>query len=387
MLNNKIRKIRHTCYICHKPISEIGNIWFCPECKKMNDSKRVPKANLNGRIALVTGGRIKIGFETCLNLLRNGAFVILTTRFPIDAAYRYADEPDFDEWRSRLKIYKIDFRNVLQVEDFTAFLNSNISHVDILINNAAQTVRRPKEYYEHLRELESKEIRELPDHIKSLIYDKNLSLDFFRYQSGIDQWHISKMIGVKMLITGDASSNIDQFPIGKTDTNGEPLDLRDKNSWVSRVEDVTAVELLEIQLVNVTAPFILCARLKQLMKKSPNKSRFIINVSAMEGKFSKKNKNSFHPHTNMAKAALNMLTRTSAQEYALDNIYMNSVDTGWITDENPYNIQLKNRIKGITPPLDCVDGAARVCDPIFEGINANLLSYGLFYKNYKITSW
>lgn len=387
MINNKIQNRRHVCYMCHKPISETENKWFCPECKKINENKRVSKADLNGRIALVTGGRIKIGFETCLNLLRNGAFVILTTRFPIDAAYRYAKERDFEKWRSRLKIYKLDFRNIIQVEEFSSFLNSNISHLDILINNAAQTVRKPRNYYEHLRKLEIRELKELPKHIKDLIYDKNIALDFFQYQSDVDMLHISKMTEMKMLLGGSVDFENNNFPIGEIDTNGEPLDLRSKNSWVSKAEDITTIELLEVQLVNVTSPFILCTRLKELMKKSPNKYRFIINVSAMEGKFSKKNKNCFHPHTNMAKAALNMLTRTVAQEYALDGIYMNSVDTGWITDENPYNIQINNRSKGIIPPLDCRDGAARICDPIIEGINNSVFSYGLFYKNYKKTNW
>jgi NAD(P)-dependent dehydrogenase (short-subunit alcohol dehydrogenase family) len=352
----------------------------------MNLQKReeLSPQKLNNYYAVVTGGRIKIGYETCLKLLRSGCFVILTTRFPVDAAYRYANENDFKDWCSRLKIYKIDFRNILQVEEFAAFLNGHIDYIDILINNAAQTVRRPKEYYEHLRELENQEVKELPNHIKELIYHENPSWDFFKLQDGLDKLQIISSNANRIRIPQNVDTN---FPVGKTDTNGDPLDMRLFNSWVSKTEDIDTIELLETQLVNVTAPYILCARLKPAMKRSPHSIRFIINVSAMEGKFNRKNKNCYHPHTNMAKAALNMLTRTAAQDYAKDGILMNSVDTGWITDENPYHIQKRNRNLGITPPLNSKDGAARVCDPIFQYFSKENRLQGEFLKDYKPTSW
>lgn len=377
------RMFRLQCYICHKPVQNGDRL--CPDCEKINSYKREElSTDIRNRIAIVTGGRIKIGYETCLKLLRSGCFVILTTRFPIDAAYRYSCEKDFEQWSDHLKIYKIDFRNILQVEEFALFLNAHLSHIDILINNAAQTVRRPKEYYNQLEVLESKETQELPNHIRSLIYDKNLSLDFFKLQSRIDRLQDACFSNSKELSSNDFSNN---FPIGKTDTNGDPLDLRTYNSWVSKTENIDTIELLEVQIVNVTAPFILCARLKNAMKRSPYPQRFIINVSAMEGKFNRLNKNCYHPHTNMAKAALNMLTRTAAQDYQKDGIYMNSVDTGWITDENPFHIQKRNKELNITPPLNSKDGAARICDPIFHSLRTKRFSYGRFFKNYKITNW
>lgn len=382
----KFRRLKKHCYICHKPLLH-GEDWLCPECKLLNDERQTqeyPSDLLKDRIAIVTGGRIKIGYETCLKLLRCGCIVILTTRFPIDAAYRYAHENDFEEWKNRLKIYKIDFRNIVQVEDFAAFLNGHLDYIDILINNAAQTVRRPKEYYEHLQELEFQELKELPIAIKELIYERSLSWDFFRFQGKIDELQTMCCDNSKSM---DYTAHVN-FPINKMDTNGDTLDLRLFNSWVSKVEDVDLVELLEVQFVNVTAPYILCARLKSAMKRSPHSRKFIINVSAMEGKFNRKNKNCYHPHTNMAKAALNMLTRTAAQDYKKDDIYMNSVDTGWITDENPYHIQLQNRSLGITPPLCSKDGAARVCDPILHSLlTNNRPSCGRFFKDYNLTSW
>jgi NAD(P)-dependent dehydrogenase (short-subunit alcohol dehydrogenase family) len=90
-------------------------------------------------------------------------------------------------------------------------------------------------------------------------------------------------------------------------------------------------------------------------------------VSAMEGVFGRGYKGPGHPHTNMAKAALNMLTRTSATEMLTDGILMTSVDTGWITDERPHFTKMRLADEGFHAPLDLVDGAARVYDPIVQG--------------------
>ena len=135
------------------------------------------------------------------------------------------------------------------------------------------------------------------------------------------------------------------------DSDGFLMDFRPRNSWTSKAWDVSTKEMLEVQLVNVTAPFLFTSRLVDLMRKSPRERKFIINVSSMEGQFAKRNKNAFHPHTNMAKAALNMLTRTIADDYRKWGIFVNSVDTGWVTDENPYPIRQRNSAKGFTPPL------------------------------------
>ena len=129
------------------------------------------------------------------------------------------------------------------------------------------------------------------------------------------------------------------------DGHGQPKDYRSQNSWTSKLEEVSTLELLETQLVNVTSPFIINGKLKELLIKSPHERKFIVNVSAMEGQFNRKNKTCFHPHTNMAKASLNMMTRTSAQDFAKDGIFMNSIDTGWITEEIRIRKRRKFRIK------------------------------------------
>jgi NAD(P)-dependent dehydrogenase (short-subunit alcohol dehydrogenase family) len=116
--------------------------------------------------------------------------------------------------------------------------------------------------------------------------------------------------------------------------------------------------------------------------------KHVVNVSAMEGKFHRFTKTDRHPHTNMAKAALNMMTLTSAPDYAKDGIFMNAVDTGWVTDEDPAQlVQAKQKEHDFQPPLDIVDGAARVCDPFFSGILTGNHLWGKFLKDYMPTDW
>ena len=152
--------------------------------------------------------------------------------------------------------------------------------------------------------------------------------------------------------------------------------------------DVPTIELLEVHLVNAVAPFVIDARLKPLMVAVPTADKHIVNVSAMEGQFYKTFKTDKHPHTNMAKASLNMMTRTAAMDYVKDGIHMNSVDTGWVTDEDPVvQARMKREEHDFHPPLDIVDGAARIVDPIFDGVETGNHVWGQFLKDYKPTDW
>lgn len=376
------------CYICHKGLnSEDTHPHYkrmCKSCGDINWEKREEIAKLSKYTALVTGGRVKIGYETALKLLRSGAFVIVTTRFPVDAVKRYSEENDFDNWYERLRVYQIDFRQVQALFELVNYLDAELEYLDVLINNAAQTVRYPYSYYQEIIDDEAKTYKTLSDTQKSLIVWSNTSINFSSLQQSFDMLF---PIAPLQLKAGHSQNELEAYSKSALAHDFVTSVQSHKNSWTSKACDVSLVEMLEVQLINTTAPFFLCTSLRNLMELSPHKYKYIVNVSAMEGKFSKKNKNCFHPHTNMAKASLNMLTRTSAQEFIDSGILMNSVDTGWITDENPDWLRKKNELRGFIPPLDAKDGASRLCDPIFSSIIRGQHRHGLFMKDFVRTGW
>ncbi|WP_304608937.1 SDR family NAD(P)-dependent oxidoreductase [Planktothrix sp. FACHB-1365] len=364
------------CYICQKYYTQIHHFYhlICQNCGDFNYKKRFQHQDLSGRTALVTGGRIKIGYQIALRLLQDGAKVIVTTRFPGDAIKRFSQEPDFEQWRKRLMIYGLDLRNLVAIESFIQHLINTEPGLDILINNAAQTIKRPLAFYKHLLESEQ-QFKQFPE----------------LQQQGLIALNSQLPILLEAQLKSETSVLDDSiyFPPNCFDEDGQQLDKRPKNSWRLKLNEVSTIELLEVQFVNAIAPFILNSKLKPLLMRSPFSQRFIINVSAMEGNFNRDNKTIFHPHTNMAKAALNMMTRTSAIDYAQDGIYMNSVDTGWITNENPYPQKQDDQQKrGFYPPLDNIDGMARIYDPIVQGIqNPSEPLFGHFLKNYVPSPW
>ena len=462
--NIKLPKLR-SCYVCKVRYRDLHHFYdqLCPACASFNWEKRHQSADMSNRVAVVTGSRVKIGYQTCLKLLRAGATVVATTRFPNAAAEVYRKEPDFEQWKNRLQIYGLDLRDVTGLEAFTRFLKMTYSDgIDVLINNACQTIRRPRGFYVPMVEKEQTLWKEADDTHKSLLQgcmqfenirrklhhdhhgkgqkaltgngsedsplllmgmetdvqpDENDSVMKDEKPAAVDVVTVtekpangsianqtshfetsglshSAAMSQMIILPEDVGVSNDVLPPGLTDINGQQLDLRRHNSWLLKMEEVSTPEVMECMFINAIAPFVLNSRLKPLMAIPNDESRpdrYIINVSAMEGKFYRY-KMPNHPHTNMAKAALNMMTRTSAEDFAEQHrIFMNSVDTGWINDENPLEKASKTAANNLfQTPIDEVDAAARILDPVFSGVNGGRESekeYGKFLKDYRETEW
>ncbi|MET9035318.1 SDR family NAD(P)-dependent oxidoreductase [Streptomyces mirabilis] len=350
-----------SCYVCKTPYRQVDAFYhrLCPDCAADNTARRALTTDLSGRRALLTGGRVKIGFQLALMMLRDGAELLVTSRFPHDTMRRFRAEPGSAKWLDRLTVLAVDLRDPRQVLGICEQLRQEGEPLDILVNNAAQTVRRPAASYALLA---AGERAGLPEGAREA----------------------PGFTPMRALAGGGPAAL--PAALREADEAGLLPDPSPENSWSARLGALDPAEVLETQLVNALAPALLCDRLLPLLLASPHPRRYVVNVTAVEGRFAVRNKMAGHPHTNMAKAALNMLTRTSAAELAEQGVHMCAVDTGWITDENPAPKKERMAGAGFRTPLDIVDGAARVYDPIVRGESGAPVS-GVFLKDYREAEW
>eukprot|EP00026_Physarum_polycephalum_P008719 Phypoly_transcript_08818.p1 GENE.Phypoly_transcript_08818~~Phypoly_transcript_08818.p1 ORF type:complete len:467 (+),score=54.24 Phypoly_transcript_08818:3-1403(+) len=417
------------CYMCKKrsiPSVQLcrTDLTLCEACIDKNKEMMDHWGHFKGLdecVALVTGGRIKIGYYTALRLLRCGVTVIVTTRFPHDAALRYSKERTFEKWKHKLHIYGVDLRHLPSVNSFIAHVLQRYKRLDMLINNAAQTKRRPRAYY---REVVKRERILMGGELKQRYLIKDFASDPFMIEDGksdpaletsvvpgytasslvpimsVGQVALDTSLPISAALTQvplhpmDLKERDDElFPPGLVDEHNEPLDLRPSTSWNQKIDEISTVELMEVQIVNSMVPFMFITSFTPLLEEaaaiSGYKSAFVVNVTAVEGMFSFNKKNGGHPHTNMAKAALNMLTKSISETFAQSNIFVNAVDTGWCTEMRYVPLHKRDE-KGVPRrpvPLTDRDGAARVLYPISVGLTEVDPPYGVLYHDFEIVPW
>ncbi|KAH0787655.1 putative oxidoreductase [Histomonas meleagridis] len=284
----------------------------CIRCGELFKENRMYSCPLPNQVSVVIGCRTKLGHQVTLKLLRAGSIVIGTSRYPQQTYELFKGYEDSQEWLHRLEIYDkgldLDNSNLKSLfEEFKRFIENKHESVTNVIFCAAQTIR--------VREKQR-------DEVKSSTQETN------RY--------------------GDAKFVKSEFT----------------NTWCMNIYDICQEEMEELMRINAIAPALFFQTMIPLMKKSKT-APYFITVHAREGNFSI-SKNDKHIHTNMAKAALHMLTRCLPEAKLMtDNgipFSIHGCDPGWISVDEYYE---KNR-PWIVPPIDEVDGAARILYPIFR---------------------
>ena len=364
-------QVPRNCYCCNESYTLVHGFYgrLCPQCAEVNYQNRFRSIDLTGRNVVLTGGRVKVGYATALKLLRSHANLTVTTRFPATALSQFEAQPDYLDWKDRLTIYGLDLRSLPQVREFVDHYRSRNDSLEVLINNAAQTIKYDADYYRPLVAQEQQLLG--TSQARTNVIPGSVQV--------LDEPHSS---GSKALIAEvqESSSALEWA----SNRFGQPVDHRSKTSWNSTLEEVDLVELLEVNLINQISPYVLIQELTPLFKASEFEKKFIVNVTSSEGQFSYGNKSIFHPHTNMTKASLNMLTRTSAREYVEHGVFMNAVDVGWVSTGANEELRQRQFAEGYIPPLDPVDAASRIMVPIIDELVESTGIVGKLFKNYEV---
>jgi NAD(P)-dependent dehydrogenase (short-subunit alcohol dehydrogenase family) len=387
------RRSQKKCYICQfrffTPHPHYPSL--CNPCGQFNlasSSLSLPSAlSLKSRNALVTGGRLNLGYHTALRLLRCGARVIVSTRYPRDAESRYTHEKDFPIWRDSLRIVGADFRAAADVFSLVDIVKSQLRrwnddgeiHLDILINNAAQTLTDPLE-------VERQAVRkEAQLEIEGRDATNHLQLSPSRYQAqirgGVQSTQLlafesepEAVVESKSLMDAGHTPEIN-LPTGSShNTSLMTAPNHGKSSWMQTLHQIPYEDVISAHSVNTFVPLILIRELLPLMgslRTTPGPKKplaYIINVSSREGIFesspNSSSKQGHHVHTNLSKAALNMLTETEAgPAWRARRVAMNTVDPGYMSAAPEIEAHWKKQGREACP-IGWEDGAGRVLWPI-----------------------
>jgi len=402
---------KRCCYICRLAIIQPHPSYpsMCMPCGSFNTSSSRLSIPPNlffppTFTALVTGARINLGYHTVLRLLRCGARVIATTRYPRDAVARYLEETDSAEWRDRLRVVGADFRCAADafalvsetkrcLEDWSS---DGEVKLHLLINNAAQTLTdsvKKEELAVRREELSYKENKYGAMLIEG-VYNARVRGKVVPMQ--LEDTKIGALLHEPL---EGLQENIEpQQPVEAYHTpNGSELEPYAKSSWVQSLFEIPYEDVISAHAVNTFVPLILCRELLPLMGSStpsaptsipgaPETERtrpqaYIINVSSREGIFEDRTdstaKQGTHVHTNMSKAALNMITETeAATAWKTRQVAMNTVDPGYMSAAPEYE-----DVFGGVRPIGWEDGAGRVLWPVAVGEKGQAV-WGRFLKHY-----
>jgi NAD(P)-dependent dehydrogenase (short-subunit alcohol dehydrogenase family) len=350
------------CYICKKCydsdiyIESYNNL--CISCSQENYTNKNLKADLSSMSFLVTGGRVKLGFSSALKLLRMGASVVTTTRYPHFAMRNYQSEPDYVNWKDKLVIVQCDFTKLEEIYSMLKLLDAH--NFNGIINNACQTIRASSLYYSTVQGIEAG--------IESSMIENNdtvLETQLVSY---------NKISSPQVLNNTVYGTELAEFALDtKTNVFKDVQDIPHLNSWDKKIDEISPEEIVECTLINQLVPTLLINKLKPRLQ-SP---KFIINVTSLEGSFHN-NKNDKHPHTNMCKASMNMLIRTLGEDSDKD-LHVYAINPGYVSGVCP---QLSKYAIGLD------DGASRIIYPIVRlGLGHALTKDYAMMQNYKPASW